>query len=218
MIVREREQDLPPLEAELLAQLGEHAVAHAAGHALKIARDEHGPLAGVILERECFHPQLMQLAIRRAFGAIACQPHWFFRRNDGFGDTGLPRGFGGGRARVKQGQEKHCYENGPASGHAFVHFLCWLAAGRVVNTGPGASLSPSEALVPHPLLINSGAERRATCPAIRRPPEAFSYDCFGAHLFATVSHAAVCSNFIASRSRPFGPASIPTGFFRNSTA
>ena len=92
VVVREGEHHLLALELELFGQLGEDAIAHALGHALKVAGDEHDAIAAGVFEGEGLHPQVVQLAVRRALRAVAGEPDGFLRRDDGLGDAGLPSG------------------------------------------------------------------------------------------------------------------------------
>jgi hypothetical protein len=69
----------------------ENSIAHILGNALKVTRDEHGPATAMIFQRECLHPQVVQLAIRNALRSVPGEPDRLFRRNNGSGESRFPR-------------------------------------------------------------------------------------------------------------------------------
>ena len=70
-----------------------HRIAHFLGDALKITGDKYRPFAIGGFECQRFHPDVMQLSIRRALRTIPCKPYAFFRCDNSLSDTRLPRSF-----------------------------------------------------------------------------------------------------------------------------
>ena len=74
MVVRERQQDLVPLQAQPGPEPFEDQVAHRPGDALEVAGDQYAPPTVGVFQRQCFHPEIVELAVRGTTPAIAGQP------------------------------------------------------------------------------------------------------------------------------------------------